>query len=115
MSDSKVIFGQPGFEAEQMFVREQLVFKVKDSTKRGLVPVDKEFMVDYMKFKFFDSILDRQNLFVNHMIIFELSACMCTEMSHVIYFFKKNNTPIIITSVCKIRCPVVGILSKGGV
>ena len=56
-----------------------------------------------MKFKLFDSILDRQNLFVDHMVIlfrvFELSAYMCTEVTDTIYFFKKNGTLVIITGI----------------
>ena len=44
--DSKVIFGEPSFEVEQLLVRKQLVLEIKDSWKRGIVHVDKEFMVD---------------------------------------------------------------------
>ena len=91
------------FEADQLFVREQLIFEVKDSRKRGVVHVDKEFMADKMKFKFFDSILDCQNLFVDHMVIlfrvFELSACMCTKVTYTIYLFKKDGNPVIITGI----------------
>ena len=56
-----------------------------------------------MKFKFFNSILDCQDFFVDHIVVFfrvfELSACMCTEMTHAIDFFEKNGTPVIITGI----------------
>ena len=56
-----------------------------------------------MKFKLFDSIFDRENLFVDHMIIlfrvFELSACMCIEVTYAIDLFKKDGTPVIITGI----------------
>ena len=56
-----------------------------------------------MKFEFFNAILDCQNLFVDHMVVlfkvFELSACMCTEMLHAIDFFEKNGTPVIIAGI----------------
>ena len=100
---SKIIFSKPVFEAEQLFVREQLIFEVKDSRKREVVLVDKEFMADQMEFKLFDSILDCKNLFVYHMLIifrvFELPACMCTEVTYTIYLFKKDGTPVIITGI----------------
>ena len=52
---------------------------------------------------FFNSILDCQNLFVDHMVVlfrvFELSACMCTEMTHAIDVFEKNGTPVVITGI----------------
>ena len=44
--DSKIIFSKSIFEAEQLFVREKLIFEVNDSGKRGVVHVDKEFMAD---------------------------------------------------------------------
>ena len=60
-------------------------------------------MADKVKFKFFDSILDRQNIFVDNMVIlfrvFEFSACMCTEVTYTIYLFKKDGTPVIITGI----------------
>ena len=56
-----------------------------------------------MKFKLFDSILDRQDLFVDHVVIlfrvFELSACMRTEVTYTIYLFKKDGTPVITTGI----------------
>ena len=86
-----------------MLVREQFFVEVKDSGKRRVIHVDKKFVAGEMKFKFFDSILDYQNLFVDHMVVlfrvFELFACMCTEMTHAMDIFKKNGTPIIITSI----------------
>ena len=102
-----------------MLVREQHIFKVKDSGKRRVIHIDKKLVADQMKFEFFNAILDCQNLFVDHMVIlfrfFELSACMCTETTNAIYFFKKNGTLVIIAGIClEVRCPVVGILSGGG-
>ena len=94
MLNSEIIFSKPVFETEQLLVREQLVFEVKDSGKRRVIHVDK---------KFCNSILDCQNLFVDHMVVlfrvFELSACMCTEMTHTIDFFEKNGTPVIIADI----------------
>ena len=98
MLNSEVILSKPGFEIEQLLVREQLVFEVKDSGKRRVIHV-----ADEMKFEFFNSILDCQNLFVDHMVVlfrvFELSACMCTEMTYAIAFFEKNGAPVIIAGI----------------
>ncbi|KAH9752199.1 hypothetical protein KPL71_014610 [Citrus sinensis] len=84
-------------------IREQFVLEVKDAGKRRIIYVDKEFVADEMEFKFFNSILDCQNLFVDHMVVlfrvFELSACMGTEMTHAIDVFKENGTPIIIAGI----------------
>ena len=103
MLDRKVIFGKPVFETEELFVREQLVLEIKDSRKRRVVHIDKEFMANEMKLKYFDFIFDCQNFFIDHMVIlfsfFELSACMRTEMRHAIYFFKKNGTSVIIVGI----------------
>ena len=60
-------------------------------------------MADKMEFKFFNAILNCQNLFVDHMVVlfrvFELSACMCTEMTHAINVFEENGTLIIIAGI----------------
>ena len=69
MLNSEIIFSKPGFETEQLLVREQLVFEVKDSRKRRVIHVDKKFVADEMKFEFFNSILDCQNLLVDHMVV----------------------------------------------
>ena len=53
MLNSEIIFSKLVFETEQLLVREQLVFEVKDSGKRGVIHVDKNFVADEMKFKFF--------------------------------------------------------------
>ena len=56
-----------------------------------------------MKFKLFDPILYRQNLFVDHMVVlfrvFELSTCIGTEMVQAIYPFEENGTLVIITGI----------------
>ena len=60
-------------------------------------------MADKMEFKFFNTILNCQNLFVDHMVIlfrvFELSARMCAKMTYAINVFEKDGTPIIITGI----------------
>ena len=76
-------------------------------------------MADEMEFKFLNSIFDCQNLFVDHMVVlfrvFELSACMCTEMTHAINIFKENGTSIIIAGISlEDALPIVGIRSGGG-
>ena len=103
MLDRKIIFSKLVFETEQLLVREQLVFEVKDSGKRRVIHVDRKFVADEMKFEFFNFILDCQNLFVHYMVVlfkvFELSACMCTKMTYAIDFLEKNGTPIIIAGI----------------
>ena len=44
--NNEVVFSKPDFETEQLLVREQLVFEVKDSGKRRIIHVDKKFVVD---------------------------------------------------------------------
>ena len=60
-------------------------------------------MADKMELKFFNAILNCQNLFVDHMVVlfrvFELSTCMSTEMTHAIDVFEENGTPIIIVGI----------------
>ena len=69
MLNSEIIFSKPGFETEQLLVREQLVFEVKDSGKKRFIHVDKKFVAHKIKFEFFNSILDCQNLLVDHMVV----------------------------------------------
>ena len=44
--NSEVILSKLGFEIEQLPVREQLVFEVKDSGKRRIIHVDKKCVAD---------------------------------------------------------------------
>ena len=52
-------------------------------------------MADKMEFKFFNTILNCQNLFVDHMVV----LFRAFEMTHAIDVFKENGTPIIIASI----------------
>ena len=46
MLNNEIIFSKPVFEVEEWFVKEQIFLEIKDSRKRGVVHVDKEFMAD---------------------------------------------------------------------
>ena len=46
MVNSEVVFSKPVFETEELLVKEQLVFEVKDSRKKRVIHVDKKFVAD---------------------------------------------------------------------
>ena len=55
---SEVIFGKPSFEVEELFVRKQFVFKIKNPRKGRIIHIDKKSVAEEIEFKLFDTIFD---------------------------------------------------------